>query len=92
MLKDWQGLPIKEEEPDDKIISVWQITPHYDSDYDSLITRDYNDACTFAEGIAVALMDTATEEELLDKGIKLEVKLVKMTLSEYKMLETDLYR
>lgn len=89
MLKDWQGLPIKEEESDDKIISVWQITPHYDSDYDSLIARDYNDACKYAEGIVVALMDSATEEDLLEKGIKIEVKLVKMTLGEYKASEMD---
>ena len=81
---DWQGIPIEGDEPDDKVINVWVISPSQDASYDETWIRDYHKALEYAGQSLELAVDTLQEDELLEHGVILKMKLRKTTVGEIK--------
>lgn len=72
MPNDYQGRPVPENEPDDKVILVWTISPHPMTDeYSHLVCRSWQD-----------MLDTFKYMDIF-----LEQLLEKMTVGQYKEIE-----
>lgn len=82
--KDWEGKTITGFEHPDKEIIVWEIKIpfEFDNRIDLWYARDYFDALKLVEILTTVLMDSRTEEELLE-GFDITVKIVKMPLKQY---------
>lgn len=82
-MKDFHGEDIPENEPLDKVVSVWEIEPCLDSSYDSAVIRGYQEAVEYAKEAVLTLMDD------IEDGfpIKIKIETVEMTLAEYEELQ-----
>lgn len=78
MNKDHYGRPITEDEPLNKVIKVWEITPHVDTSYDTLVEREYQKAVEAAKCVVEHLMD-----EPFEGCLEIKIRLIEMTLEDY---------
>lgn len=82
---DWEGRDILAEESDEKVIFVWCMTPHpFDTEFDHLVERSWQQFIKLYEDGLERLLDHPTREELLNGGVTVNFKLVRMTLGEYR--------
>lgn len=81
--RDHTGREITEVEPLDKEIMVWEIQPANRRGLDVLWEREYQRAVTLAKEVLTDLVDALEDEEALEKGATVSMKLVKTTLLEY---------
>lgn len=82
---DWKGIAITELEPPDKVILVWEISPHptEPGDYYYCLERGYQRAIELAQLAIANGMDETGEETLRAEGTTVVVKLREIRLDEY---------
>lgn len=81
---DWEGLPVPENEPDDKEILVWEVSPHFDSTYDVCVERSWQRMLEYVSDGLEEWLERYTVEELLEEPVKLSFRLRKMTVAEWR--------
>ncbi len=87
---DWEGKPITGQEPANKLVLVWQITPHpTDSSFDTCVERDYHKAVELAKEAIENWVDQADEECLKGDGVTVSMKLILMRLDEYQAVQAE---
>lgn len=86
MKYNYEGIKITEDEPDDKIIKVWEIDPHPDPNYDVCWVRDYYEMQDYACETLRDCINSSGEKQMLEKGFTIKVKLIEVKLSHYKMV------
>lgn len=79
---DWRGEEVPADQSPDTEILVWMFEPGSNG-FDVVVIRDYFDAMEWATDKFEMLMDGAGEADLLEHGVALKAKLVRMTLREY---------
>lgn len=86
MIRDWQNLPVTGPESADTVILVWVISPGVDG-FDEIWAREYSLALEIAERVIEDLADETGEEDLLEHGVKVGMKLRRTTVGEYRELQ-----
>jgi len=79
---DHTGRPVPDGETPDKTILIWAIYPG-DPDQDEYWVRGYQEAVTHAQNLLSDRVDSSSEEDLLESGITITMKLRRTTLAEY---------
>lgn len=80
---DWQGRLVPPDEPDDKVIKVWQVTPHPGGKHlgDSAVWRSWHDMRLYVKGNLEELLE---RDEVMGDGLTLTFKVVEMTVGDYR--------
>lgn len=87
---DHEGLPIDENEHNDKEILVYEISPHLtDGSYDSCIIRSYRGMLDFVSDHLETSLDNYTFDELLENPFTLTIGIKKMTVNDWNELNDD---
>jgi hypothetical protein len=74
---DWRGNPITANESGTDTVLAWVFSPGRSAD--ETIIRDYHEALDYANDLICEKMDEVEEEDLLDGGFTIKVKLVRVT-------------
>lgn len=83
-MKDWQGREVPDDEPDDKLIWVWEVSPHIgDTQYTDYVERGWQDMLAYVRGSLDAWLESFTDDELYE-GVTLTFRRVQMTVGQYK--------
>lgn len=81
--RDWQGMPIPDDETDDTTITVWEVDPHIsDSRYDIAVVRSRWDLLCFLEEHVELWLDRYSEADLR-AGVTLKIRLCDMSKRDY---------
>lgn len=83
---DWQGYPITADEPDDTKILVWVIAPGGPGMADEVWERDYHRATELANESLYMRVDDAGQDDLIEHGVAIKMKLRWTTVGEYNAL------
>lgn len=85
---DHHGRAITEEEPPEKTILVWVITPGAGG-FDENWIRGYQDAVDFAQERLHQIVDDLSESDALSEGASVKMKLRKTTVAEYQEVQAN---
>ena len=89
MAKDWEGRNVPDDEPADKVIKVWQVTPHVgDSHFDSYVERGWQDMLAYLNSSLEGWLERVEPDDLAE-GVTLTFKLVDMTVGAYREMIAD---
>jgi len=87
MATDWEGRQIPADEPDDKLIHIWVITPHPQTGkgYDEMWERSWQSMLGIVKDSLESLLESREQEDLLDPDNKLTISfsLQKVTKAHY---------
>lgn len=83
---DWQGKPVPDDEPDDKVIQVWEITPHPDGFHSHAVIRSWQDVNEFMCRVPEMYLDGSDETECRE-GVTVRIRLRNMTVYDYGEIE-----
>ncbi len=87
---NWQGLPISDDEEPTNKIYAWKITPHLsDSSYDSCVIRGWQDMLNYVGAYTANYLENVDRDVLLDKGANIQVKLIRLRVSDYQEIVED---
>lgn len=79
---DWQGRPLKEKESPQKVVPVWEISPHIQTGpKDSLIERSYQRMLSIVKSSLEDFLEAHDEEELR-QGITITFRLIDLPIEE----------
>jgi hypothetical protein len=86
-VRDWEGLEVVGEEDPNDVILVWEIDPYMaNNSFDVAIVREYQRALSFVEDHLEMWLENYTQEELRD-GVNLKMRLIPMTLEDYRDID-----
>lgn len=89
MSKDWKGCEIVGSEDENKEIFVWEVSPHpHSRDFDYFAVRDYHAMLEAVKESALKQTDESDKNELME-GLKIEIRLTKMTLRDLMEIEEE---
>jgi len=80
---DWRGEKLPNNESPESIINCWVIEPSRNKEFDEIWIRSYFDAMDYTSDLIQDLMDSTGEEDLLESGVTVNVKLKKVKLRDY---------
>lgn len=76
------GTPIPPNEPPDKIVTIWEVSPHLGNrDYDCLWERSWQRMLSYVGDKLEEWLESYTEEQLRD-GVSLTFKLLGIHLED----------
>lgn len=78
--KDWEGKDVSQNEKSDAEILIWEISPHLQASgkYDVAWIRGWQEMLKFLEGNLEFYLEKFTKEEMLEEGVTIKIKLIKM--------------
>lgn len=84
---DWEGLPVDKNEPADKEILVWEVSPHFDSRYTDAVERSWQRMLDYVTDGLEGWLENHTARELLAEPVRLSFRLRKMTVEDWREYE-----
>lgn len=81
-MQDYHGEPIPTAETPDTQITVWEISPALNTDFDSCVIRPYHDFVDYAQRVIEQIMDNPDQEY----PAVITISQPRMTVAKYEEL------
>lgn len=91
---DWEGHPVPSDEPDDKSILVWEVSPHPQQTYSSeegdvMWCRSWQEMLGTVGDHLEEMLEGVDREDLIHEGFAVKFRLRKVTVGQYREMVQD---